>query len=296
MTFSQEPQVGFRFREQAEFDLLVSTLALEPGCFYFVGKMFHIAFSPDTYRTFGNGATIQEIVDAILQDELLQAGAGDVINQIINDLRTLITNEFVEQIVNDITIQSLTQIKLTSVSLFDPDGQRLGENVEGEITVPAATNERFGIVKGADNTSPETWNKVSVAPDGTMGVNKEAFEALIEVKVPACSGGTPLEKMVADPGREVIGIMENKDLVVQQASPDRFGVVKCNKTCACYPKPLSLQSLDGTLVAEIKQSKHLFFPMAFPDKKPDHIDLFDKLTFISNTTITSCRRTCIKSR
>ena len=257
MAISQGLQLGFRFREQDEFDELIRTRKLEPGCFYFVGNMFHIAFTVNTYRTYSNGLTVQEIINKILDDELINKGVDEVTTKIINDLRSLITNEFVEQIVNDITNQSIEQI----VS-----------------QIQIATNERHGIVKGQANTTPETWNNVSIAPDGTMSVNKE----LLEAKIGSGTGGTPLDKMVAAPDRSTVGVIENRDLVVQQTTPTQFGVVKCRPECPCYRKPLGMQSIDGMLVASVKQGINLFYPMVFTDALPPHMELFDQLTFIAS--------------
>ena len=260
MAVSAGAQLGFRFREQDEFEELIRTRKLEPGCFYFVGNMFHIAFTVNTYRTYSNGLTVQEIINKILDDELINKGVEEVTTKIINDLRTLITNEFVEQIVNDITNQSIEQI----VS-----------------QIQIATNEQHGIVKGQNNSTPETWNNVSIASDGTMSVNKELLEAKIGQ---GGTGGTPLDKMVAAPDRSTVGVIENRDLVVQQTTPTQFGVVKCRTECPCYRKPLGLQSMDGMLVASLKQDTNLFYPMVFTDKLPNRVELFDKLTFIAKST------------
>ena len=268
MAFSQGTKIGFRFREQDAFDELVTNRKLEPGCFYFVGNMFHIAFTEGTYHTYSNGLTVQEIINKILEDRLIEVGADEVVSQIINDLRTLITNEFVEQIVTDVTNQSLWQI-INSIQ--------------------HATNEQHGIVKGQENTTPETWHKVSIAPDGTMSVNRELLEA--KIGQGGGSGGTPLDRMVAAPDRSVIGIIENKDLVVQETTPQQYGVVKCKKDCPCYRKPLGLESMDGMLVASLKHDTHLFYPMVFTDKLPPRVELFDKLTFISgNNNCCCCKR------
>jgi hypothetical protein len=265
MAFARETKIGFLFREQAEFDTLIANRALEPGCFYFVGKMFHIAFTTDTYRTYSSGMTVQEIINEILQDELISKGVDEVTTQIINDLRTLITNEFVEQIVTDVTEQSILQI-ISSLQ--------------------HATNERHGIVKGQDNTSPDSWHKVSADEDGTLSINRELLEDFIDEKVGDCDGGhgsgTPLDKAVAEPDRSIVGIIENRDLVLQQTTPEKFGVVKCRPNCPCYRKPLGLESMDGMLIAELKQGRHLFYPMVFPKKLPPHMQLFDKLTFIES--------------
>ena len=50
---SKGTKLGFRFIEQKEFALLVSTETLMPGTWYFVDNVFHIAFSEKTYQTYG---------------------------------------------------------------------------------------------------------------------------------------------------------------------------------------------------------------------------------------------------
>jgi hypothetical protein len=235
-----------------------------------VGKMFHIAFTVDTYRTYSNGMTVQEIINEILQDKLIDAGAEEVVNQIINDLRTLITNEFVEQIVTDVTNQSILQI-LNSIQ--------------------HATNERHGIVKGQDNNSPETWHRVSADEDGTLSVNRAVLEAKIDQKISqngGGGGGTPLDRVLAKPDRSVIGTIENRELILQQTTPKQYGVVKCRKTCVCNRNPPSLESMDEMLVAVVKQDVHLFYPMVFPKKIPPRIAFFDKLTFIATDSTHCC--------
>jgi hypothetical protein len=260
MSIPKGTQFGFRFRELEEFEELIAERKLEPGCFYFVGKMFHIAFTEDTYRTYSNGMTVQEIINKILEDNLIKAGVKEVTNQIINDLQTLITNEFVEQIVNDVTNQSILQIV---------------------NSIQHATNEQYGIVKGADNNSAATWNRVSIDANGIMSVNKELLEAKIGQGGGGTGGSSTWDLMLAKPDRSIIAETENRNLVVQQTLPTQYGVVKCHRDCICYPKPLSLQSIDGLLVAVLKHNVYLFFPMMFPEKLPPRFDLLDKLTFIA---------------
>ena len=50
---SKGTKLGFRFIEQKEFALLVSTETLMPGTWYFVDNVFHIAFTEKTYQTYG---------------------------------------------------------------------------------------------------------------------------------------------------------------------------------------------------------------------------------------------------
>ena len=90
--------------------------------------------------------------------------------------------------------------------------------------------------------------------------------------------------MVAAPDRSVIGNIENRDLVVLTTTPQQYGVVKCRPECPCYRKPLGMQSIDGMLVASVKQGINLFYPMVFTDKLPSRVELFDKLTFIASGT------------
>jgi len=93
-------------------------------------------------------------------------------------------------------------------------------------------------------------------------------------------GGTPIDRMVAEPDKSRVGFTVNRELVVQQTTPFQFGVVKCKAECVCCPTLISWQTMGGTLKATTKQNKHMFTPMRFTDTMPKHIDLFDKLTFI----------------
>ena len=259
-------QIGFRFIRQTTFDGLVENRKLVPGTFYFLEeKEFHIAIKDNEYLTYGNGLSIADIIHLLLQEN----DVDHVIQQIINDLRTLLSNqEFINLIVEDITNLSFAEII-----------NKLG----------IATKTTPGLVKSQDNDTSETWHYVSVAPDGTMSINRELLEAKIGQ---GGSGGTPLDKMVAAPDRSVIGIIANRDLVAQETKPTQYGVVKCGKNCVCYRKPLGLQSMDGMLVAELKNDAHLFYPMVFAEKLPPRVELFDKLTFIANDSGKHCCCCC----
>ena len=186
------------------------------------------------------------------------------------------------------------------LSINAPDGSVLATNDDGIFTLPAATNDTFGLVKGQRNNTPLTWHLVSVAANGTMSINREALEALIDHKVGDCDGsgsGTVSDKwdrMVAEPDKSVIARIEHRDLIVQNTLPERFGVVKCHKTCICYRKPLGLESMDGMLVATLKHDVHLFYPMVFTDKLTPRSELFDKLTFIAKETSSCCNCCCNK--
>ncbi|MCL2709689.1 MAG: hypothetical protein FWE95_02315 [Planctomycetaceae bacterium] len=50
---------------------------------------------------------------------------------------------------------------------------------------------------------------------------------------------------------------------------------------ANIPMQLGLESIDGLLVAEVRNNKDMCFPMVFRDRKPQHrSDFLDRLTFI----------------
>jgi len=50
---------------------------------------------------------------------------------------------------------------------------------------------------------------------------------------------------------------------------------------ANIPMQLGLESIDGLLVAEIRNDRNMYFPMVFPDLRPQNrSDFLDKLTFI----------------
>ena len=248
-------RMDFRFVSRTTFDGLVENRKLAPGTFYFLEeKEFHIAIDDDQYLTYGNGLSIEDMIYELLQVN----DVSNVIQKIINDLFDLINNEeFINQFIDHITNLTFEQIA-------------------DQIRI--ATNEAPGVVKSHDNNTSETWHYVTVAPDGTMSINKEFLETKIGGGV---SGGSPIDKMVAEPDGSTIGTIHGRNLVAQGTRPTRYGVVKCGKNCVCYPKDLSLKSMDGMLVADLKQDVNLFYPMVFAETMPPRAELFDKLTFIA---------------
>jgi hypothetical protein len=264
MAFSSETSKGmrmdFRFVSRTTFDGLVENRKLAPGTFYFLEeKEFHIAIDDDQYLTYGNGLSIEDMIYELLQVN----DVSNVIQKIINDLFDLINNEeFINQFIDHITNLTFEQIA-------------------DQIRI--ATNEAPGVVKSHGNNTSETWHYVTVAPDGTMSINKEFLEAKIGQGGGGggVGGGPPIDKMVAEPDGSTIGTIQGRNLVAQDTRPTRYGVVKCGKNCVCYPKDLSLKSMDGMLVADLKQDVNLFYPMVFAETMPPRAELFDKLTFIA---------------
>jgi hypothetical protein len=311
-------QFGIRFVEQSQFDTMVSARTLTPGFWYFINgdRLFHIAFTNNTYRTQG-GVSVKELVDELLQhieidsDYLYQMITNEVlVNQdfvqslanylILDDSDNSLSWQIANYIMSNETVMEsitnelkaiLNSIVSSIVSINAPDGTVLAENEDGVLTLPAATNEQYGIVKGQDNTLPDSWHKVSADEDGTLSVNRTALEAKIDQKISQSgggAGGTPLDKAVAAPDRSTIGTIENRDLVLQQATPEHFGVVKCRPNCACHRKPIALESMDEMLVAEVKSGRHLFYPMVFPKRLPPRTEMLGKLTFMANESGNYC--------
>jgi hypothetical protein len=275
MSVPADAAFRIRFVEQTEFDRMVRERTLSPGFWYFVGNTFHIAFTRDTYGTYG-GLDIRELVEELLKHiELDENYLYEMItNHIVNNesiIKTLseylidnssVINQIANIILNDDSVLQLIttelqlilqQIAKSIVSINAPDGTVLAENVDGVFTLPGATNTQFGIVKGQSNNTPTTWHHVS-AVNGLLSINREQLEAFVESKIKAIPGGG--------------------------------SGVNCN----CAPeKPLwqtmATQTADGrqqtaALVAETKQNIHMFAPIVFPKKMPNKMELFDKLTFI----------------
>ncbi|MDR0327920.1 MAG: hypothetical protein LBI05_06455 [Planctomycetaceae bacterium] len=226
---------------------------------------------------------IEAIANVLMNDETL-----------INEIKQTILDGD-SGLIKNIADQILETI--ASLSMVDPDGNTIAKRDGGTFTFQAASDEQFGIVKGQNNNSLETLHLVSAAPDGTLHINREQLERLIEQKGGngTGGGGTPFDKMTVAPDnnpadRTEIGKIENRNLIVQQAAPKQHGVVKPCRNCVCYRKPIGLESMDGLLVAKVRRDAHLFFPMVFKGKKPPRLKLFDKLTFIAPELIESdCR-------
>jgi len=120
--------------------------------------------------------------------------------------------------------------------------------------IPNATNERFGIVKGQDNTIPEAWHLVT-ADDGLLSINRQLLEAWVTLQI-------------------------KKAVDAIDISSGGGGGTNCN----CPPPPLiGWQAMNGELKAEVERDMHMFAPFSFPKVMPKTIELFDKLTFIPNT-------------
>jgi hypothetical protein len=194
---------GIRFVEQEEFDRLVRTRTLTPGFWYFVGNSFHIAFTLDTYNTYG-GISIKELVEELLQhDEFNQHNLyQQIVEQILVSptfiqqvAQHFINNEtIVQQIANYIlndesVIQNITnqmqeivnQIVTSVVSINAPDGSVLATNNDGVLTLPVATNSQFGIVRGQPNDTLTTWHNASIE-NGTLSINRTQIETVMDSK------------------------------------------------------------------------------------------------------------------
>ena len=235
----------------------------------------------------------QTFMDTIITQVIEGDKLYSSISETLYDNSTFI-NSVAQYVVNEIDhtelLANITELIVSgAISLIAPDGSRIAKHDDnGNIVVQVATNDQYGIVKGQDNTMLETLHKVSAGADGTLSINRELLENLIEQKVGNHSGsGTGAgnwDRLVSAPDKRVIAVTENRDLLVQQTTPQQYGVVKCGKNCVCYRKPIGLQSIDAMLVADLRHGVHLFYPMVFPERLPPRVELFDKLTFIAKET------------
>jgi len=220
-------------------------------------------------------------------DARLKAIAATIADGILND-----------ESFKTVLLQHITDLVASmAFSLIAPDGNSIATNDGGIMTVQAATNEKFGIVKGQSNDTPQTWHHVS-ADNGLLSVNREQIENLIDTKIEGidCTGsGTLTESDITKildmitllaPDGSVIAKNNGGRLTLQRANPYQFGIVKCCHGCICYPKiSVTLQSMDGLLVADVQDGTNLFFPMVFRDELEEEYDDFGKWTFTTKNMI-----------
>jgi hypothetical protein len=77
--------------------------------------------------------------------------------------------------------KTIMTVLTSAIKIIAPDGSEVAKNDEGTLTLQAATNNQFGIVKGQSNTSPATWHHVSVS-NGALSINREQLETIINSK------------------------------------------------------------------------------------------------------------------
>ena len=121
-------------------------------------------FTQITEQVFVNPTFIHSIAYSIVNHET-------VIAHITNEI--LQSNVLVQNIVD--------QMAASIVSMKAPDGSTIATIDDGVITLQLAANEKFGIVKGQQNDSPDTWQNVSAA-NGLLSVNREQAEAVMDTK------------------------------------------------------------------------------------------------------------------
>jgi hypothetical protein len=109
--------------------------------------------------------SVQQIVDGSIQQVITEA-TQQVTNNVINAI--LSNPEIISQISGVVSLQA-------------PDGSSISTNHNGVLTVQAAANDRFGIVKGQSNSTPLTWHNVSAA-NGLLSINREQLVAMIDSK------------------------------------------------------------------------------------------------------------------
>ena len=104
----------------------------------------------------------------------------EVINHITNEIMQ--SQTLVQNIANTIlTSETVINVLSGAISLVAPDGSSIAANDGGKMTLQAATNSQFGIVKGQANTSPTTWHHVG-AVNGVLSINREQVEAVMDSK------------------------------------------------------------------------------------------------------------------
>jgi hypothetical protein len=233
---------------------------------------------------------INNIVNQVIEGDKLYS----YISETIHNNSTFITNVS-EYLINEIDMDEIltkiAELLITSaISLIDPNGNSIATQDEnGNLIVQIATDDKYGIVNlsqiitlirqyggtGTGGSFPEapndgkqyarqnkTWTEVA---------DKDKWDKM--TVAPDHNPANPSDK-------NEIAKIDNRDLIIQQATPQQFGVVKCGRDCVCYRKPIGLKSIDGLLEAVVKHDRHLFFPMVITDRLPPKIDLLGKLTFV----------------
>ena len=232
------------------------------------------------------------IANALISDVVFLANIAkqivqnpDVINHLT--LAILSDNALIQSIANQI-IETIA-----SLSMVDPDGKAIAERDGGTFTFQAASNEQFGIVKGEQNNSPETWHLVNFI-NGIGHIHRQALVDFIEAKIKnSGSGGSSgggityqdIIRILGDirlfgPDDLPIATNAGGHLALQQATPRQYGVCKPRKNSPCSPQQMTWRTMDDKMTAETKNDVHMFAPFSFPKSMPNRIDLFDKCTFI----------------
>ena len=197
---------------------------------------------------------VDEIKQEILNNETL---FQFITNALIFD-NVFLTN-IANQIVNNVDV--VTQI--TQNILADND---LVQNIVNQIVATLETTIDTKI-KNAMNSLPS---------GGGGGLSHQDILRIINNIILLAPDGSPLAT--------------NTDglIIVQQATPEQFGVCKPRRNSPCSPQKTSWQTLNGTLQAQTKHDVHMFAPFSFPKEMPKRMELFDQLTFIP----INARETC----
>ena len=203
MAFSNRIDTPFIFGDSATFAERVRENRLIPGVIYFLDDVICVALTTNTYRTYG-GASLGDIVNALLQNEAFKTEIVTktsensvfrnlVATAIINnaDFRTFIAetllsdadfkNKIIEAIASLQIEQIVQNILNQALSIVAPDGSSIATNDGGKLTLQAATNSQFGIVRGQSNNTLATWHNAS-AENGTLSINRVQVEAVMDSK------------------------------------------------------------------------------------------------------------------
>jgi hypothetical protein len=240
------------------------------------------------------------MTNALVSDEVFLTNVATLI---VNDAGVI--NHITQNILADSTlIQNVAnQIlgAIASLSMIAPDGEQVAVRNGETFTFQAASNGRFGIVQGQDNNTPETWHKVS-AEDGLLSINRPLIEA-------AMDNAVQKNLNINDIIHQILQHEEFKNGVDCQCSHEgsfideesfeslflttfrknfelllkdrRLGRILCDAVARCPIPPLSWQTIDALLIAEV-DGDDMYLPKFFFDEKPTEFDYHHKLTFIAD--------------
>jgi len=225
-------RIGFRLVGQAEFDRLVVTRTLVRGTIYFLENKICLALTTSTYNTYG-GASVEEIVQQIIENNLIVEQIANVTEQIIQNISEQITNEFVEQIVKKITEQSIENITQYVIDnayteIYNQIYQQIVENVSEYIE--NITNQVIENVTNQINTVAETI--VNEHTEQFLQTVKQIVDdAIEEINTTVKNILDNIETIIGNitlraPDGSIIAINNDGNITVQLATNNQFGIVR----------------------------------------------------------------------
>jgi len=164
-------------------------------------------------------------------------------------------------------VASIDPAEVSERLLADEEFRQKVMNAIAALNSQLASNEQFGIAKGQQNNSPETWHLVSFL-NGLGSINREQLTAFIESQIDAQikNSGSSNGAGGGLTHQEVIDIFHD--------------ILSNGKFEGCKPQQPLWRTMDGALESETKHDVHIFAPFSFPKKMPNRIKFFDRLTFI----------------